>query len=150
MLPSTPAAFQPHDLPIHVHTCSTPRHFVEGRQSPYHPAPTFHFGGEGEGVRAARVHRRPNEPAPWDRVAGLSLPDPNNSTSHNQPQHCSVPPSPELVIGSSYLRTYAMMGSRARRPFCISLLGSRAVNSGLKWSNVTSSALHWRACAHDQ
>ena len=82
----SPAAFQPHDLPTYAYTRSTPRHFVGGQQSLYHPALTFHFGGEGEGVRADRVHRRSNDPAPWDRVAGLSLPDPG---TFNIPQ--SIP-----------------------------------------------------------
>ena len=82
----SPAAFQPHDLPTHVHTCSTPRHIVGGRQSLYHPAPNFHFGGYGKEVRAARVHHRPNDPATRDRVAGLSLPDPG---TFNIPQ--SIP-----------------------------------------------------------
>ena len=67
---------------------------------------------------------------------------------------CILPPNllilpaslaPGLVTESLGQMTYALMGSRAGRPVWISLWGSRAANSGLKWNNMTSSALHWRA-----
>ena len=117
----TPMPGQGYD---HQHPCHGPgtyayTHGPPGGPAWYLPHRThFSFARGGGGARVAQAYSRPQDAVPQGMApTGCHYGTPAPVAT----QPVSTPASLAPVTGSLVLKTYAMMGSRAGRSFCISL-----------------------------